>query len=83
MVDFTLIGIFGLGMTATCIQSVLAPFLPGIAKDKGVNSQSVGLIFGVQPLVAGLFSPIFGMLLARIGRKRALLSCAFLMVWHT
>ena len=82
-VDLTLIGIFALGMIVTCIQSVLAPFFPGEAQKKGVNDLTTGVIFGIQPLVASLCSPAFGMILSRIGRKRVLLICAFLLVRFT
>jgi len=80
MVDITLIGIFALGMVGTCIQSVLAPFFPSIAEAKGVTSQTTGLIFGIQPLMASFCSPIFGMILGRVGRKRVLLISALFLV---
>lgn len=80
MIDLTLIGIFGLGMIGTCIQSVLAPFFPTLASEHGVDSKATGLIFGIQPLVAAVCAPGFGMILAFAGRKRVLLLCAFLLV---
>ena len=82
MVDFTLIGIFGVGMIGTCIQSVLAPFFPSLAKGKNVSSFVTGLIFSIQPAVAAISSPILGMMLGKIGRKRVLIISAFLLVTY-
>ena len=80
MVDLTLIGIFGLGMLGSCIQSVMAPFLPGEAKENNVSDAIVGSIFSIQPLTAAFFSPIIGMFLAKMGRKRVLLLSGLLLV---
>ncbi|XP_063959543.1 MFS-type transporter SLC18B1-like isoform X2 [Lytechinus pictus] len=40
--------------------SVLAPFFPREAKDKGVSGLQIGFIFGAFALVNVIFSPIFG-----------------------
>jgi MFS family permease len=80
MLDAPLISIFFLGMLGCVIQSVLSPFFPGEAKDKGVSSTVIGLIFGIQPIVASICSPIFGMILFKVGRKRVLLISAFMLV---
>ncbi len=80
MLDAPLISIFVLGMLGTSIQSVLSPFFPGEAKDKGVSNTLIGLIFGIQPIVASICSPIFGMILFKVGRKRVLLISAFMLV---
>ena len=80
MLDTQIISIFLVGCLGTCIQSVLSPFFPGEAKDKGVNNTMVGLMFGIQPLVASICSPILGMILFKVGRKRILLISAFMLV---
>ena len=80
MLDPPLISILVLGCMGTCIQSVLAPFFPGVAKDKGVNNTIIGLIFGIQPIVASICSPILGMILFKVGRKKVLLVSAFMLV---
>lgn len=80
MVELTLVGMFGLGMLGSCIQSVLAPFFPHEARKKGINDSTIGLIFGIQPIIASICSPIIGMILAKAGRKRVLLLSAFMLV---
>ena len=80
MVDLTLIGIFGIGIFATFIQSVLPPFYPKIAEEKGVSFFMVGLVFSINPAVSSISSPIFGMLLAKLGRKRVLIMSSLLLV---
>ncbi|XP_071481859.1 MFS-type transporter SLC18B1-like [Diadema antillarum] len=49
--------------------SVLAPFFPREAKNRGVSSLQVGLIFGAFALVNVVFSPIFGKYLPKLGAK--------------
>lgn len=40
--------------------SMFAPFFPGIANKKNLNSTEVGITFGIIPFVLLVFSPIFG-----------------------
>ncbi|XP_030830751.1 MFS-type transporter SLC18B1 isoform X2 [Strongylocentrotus purpuratus] len=49
--------------------SVLAPFFPREAKEKGVSGLQIGFIFGAFALVNVIFSPIFGKFLPRLGAK--------------
>ncbi|XP_041465048.1 MFS-type transporter SLC18B1-like [Lytechinus variegatus] len=49
--------------------SVLAPFFPREAKDKGVSGLQIGFIFGAFALVNVIFSPIFGKFLPKLGAK--------------
>lgn len=49
--------------------SVLAPFFPREANEKGVSNLQVGFIFGAYALVNVIFSPIFGKFLPKLGAK--------------
>lgn len=40
--------------------SMFAPFFPGIATKKNLNSTEIGITFGIIPFVLLVFSPIFG-----------------------
>lgn len=80
MSDKVLLGLYGLGMIGPSIQSVLAPFFPSVAHKKNISDKLIGTIFGIQPLIAGTCSPIYGMILSKYGRKKIILTAAFLMV---
>lgn len=58
--------------------SLLAPFFPQEAADKGVNDTISGWIFGVFALSQVVFSPLFGKLLPFVGIKFMFLSGLFL-----
>ncbi|XP_029657000.2 MFS-type transporter SLC18B1-like isoform X1 [Octopus sinensis] len=47
--------------------SVLAPFFPKEAEEKGLNSSETGMIFGVFELMIFLTAPIFGAYLTQFG----------------
>ncbi|KAK3088776.1 hypothetical protein FSP39_023627 [Pinctada imbricata] len=58
--------------------SLLAPFFPKEASNKGVNDTISGWIFGVFALSQVLFSPVFGKLLPHVGLKFMYVSGLFL-----
>ncbi|KAK3737259.1 hypothetical protein QZH41_019870 [Actinostola sp. cb2023] len=65
---------------ATCAAfSVLSPFFPNEAKGKGASGTIVGLIFGVYSLVSFIVSPIFGVMLPKVGSRFAISSGLLLM----
>ncbi|OMJ69241.1 hypothetical protein SteCoe_33074 [Stentor coeruleus] len=80
MSDKVLLGLYGLGMIGPSIQSILAPFFPLVAHKKNISDKMIGTIFGIQPLIAGICSPIYGMILSKYGRKKIILTAAFLMI---
>lgn len=55
--------------SATVFYSCIAPFFPSYAVAKGATETEVGLIFGCFQLVIFIMSPLWGMLLSRIGAK--------------
>jgi MFS family permease len=83
MVDLRLLTMFGLGVIGNMTQSVLSPFFSALAYSKGVDSKFIGMIFGLQPFIAGLSSPFYGSVLARLGRKKVLLFSVTLIVINT
>lgn len=58
---------------ANTAYSSVAPFYPGEAVKKGVDEAFIGVIFAGYSTSIFLFSPLFGLLLNRIGRKKVLM----------
>lgn len=48
-----------------CTYSLLAPFFPTVAKERGVSDMHIGLIFGIFSLAAFFTAPLAGILLQR------------------
>jgi MFS family permease len=59
--------------TANSAYSSIAPFYPGEAVKKGVDEAFIGLIFAGYSTSIFLFSPLFGYMLNKIGRKKVLM----------
>ena len=48
-----------------CADTIIFPFFPLVAKEKGLTSTHVGIVFTSFDLSRFLFSPIFGSLVSR------------------
>ncbi|KAL3889994.1 hypothetical protein ACJMK2_002303, partial [Sinanodonta woodiana] len=64
---FICMGFINFG-ACTCF-SLLAPFFPAEAQQKGATPTEVGLVFGVFQLVIFVSSPVFGNFITKIGAK--------------
>jgi MFS family permease len=53
--------------------SLIIPFYPRIAQEKGLSLWMVGLVLSMNPLARLIMSPIIGKYLYRIGRKNAII----------
>ena len=49
---------------------VIMPILPFYAESMGANATTLGLLFAVYSVIQFFFSPIWGQISDRIGRKR-------------
>jgi MFS family permease len=76
--DFTLACIFLIQFLANAIYSILAPFFPIIAKEKGLRGETIGLIFSGYPIAAFLSAPIYGLMIIRFGRRKMFLTGSLL-----
>jgi len=74
--DTGLLGLFTTQLLANSVYSVLAPFFPKVAREKGVSGELVGLVFSGYPIAAFVVSPLMGVLVTKIGRKRVFLTGA-------
>lgn len=77
-IDWALVGLFMTSLLANSVYSVIAPFYPQVAGQKGVRSEIVGIIFSAYPIAAFMTSPILGLFISKIGRKRTLAFGGFL-----
>ncbi|XP_017769285.1 PREDICTED: MFS-type transporter SLC18B1-like [Nicrophorus vespilloides] len=65
----------GLVMLATvefssyCSMSIMAPFYPREARDKGMSESLAGFVFSFYALIIFVSSPIFGKILPKVGVK--------------
>ena len=55
--------------TMAACSSILAPFYPKVAEEKGVTASQYGFVFGIHRLIMFLFSPFCGKYLNKIGPK--------------
>ncbi|KAG5892968.1 hypothetical protein JTB14_015013 [Gonioctena quinquepunctata] len=55
--------------TSFCSMSIMAPFYPQEAANKGMTESMAGFVFGYYALVIFISSPIFGKILPRVGVK--------------
>mmetsp|Transcript_12954 Transcript_12954/g.18903 ORF Transcript_12954/g.18903 Transcript_12954/m.18903 type:complete len:445 (-) Transcript_12954:47-1381(-) len=58
---------------ACSVYSVLAPFYPTEAEQRGMSQEMTGFLFSMFALIAFVFSPITGKLMLRVGRKKVML----------
>ncbi|XP_014681777.1 PREDICTED: MFS-type transporter SLC18B1-like [Priapulus caudatus] len=73
----TLLSLAVVDFTAYLSMSIIAPFFPKTANEKGMSDTVSGFVFGIYALVMFLGCPIIGMLLPRIGPKFVFLSGMF------
>ena len=52
--------------------SVIAPFFPAKFEEKGVNEQSVGVVFSIYSAMWLVASPLTGKLMSEFSRRRIL-----------
>ena len=69
----TFIGLFIANMAAMLGMGILLPILTPFAKQLGASGAIVGVIFAGYALARGLFSPFFGRISDRVGRKNFML----------
>jgi len=55
--------------TSAACMSILAPFYPKVAEDKGVSPAQYGFVFGIHRLIMFLVSPLCGKYMKKIGPK--------------
>lgn len=60
---------------------VIIPLLPMLSRDLGATSFELGLLMAIYSLNQFLFSPFWGALSDRVGRRRVLLTCLGLEVF--
>src|SRR5699024_8576660 len=65
----TFAGLFLVNMVAMLGMGILLPLLSPFAKELGASKTIVGVIFGGFAIARGVFSPLFGRLSDRYGRK--------------
>jgi MFS family permease len=63
--------------TSFLCMSIMAPFFPKVAAEKGMSGAVSGFVFSCYALVVMIASPILGHLLPRVGAKFMLLSGIF------
>uniref|UniRef100_A0A0K8SF02 Major facilitator superfamily (MFS) profile domain-containing protein n=2 Tax=Lygus hesperus TaxID=30085 RepID=A0A0K8SF02_LYGHE len=61
-----------------CSMSVMAPFFPKEAKEKGMSPTVSGMVFSFYAFVVFVTSPLFGKILPKVGVKFLFLSGVFL-----
>lgn len=72
-----LFSLFLVDFTSQMCLSIMAPFFPQEADDKGVNNSISGWIFGVFALTQFITSPIFGKLIPVLGSRFLITSGQF------
>jgi MFS family permease len=70
MVDLVLISINLIFFLACVTYSILAPFYPIIAKEKGFGETFIGVIIGLYPLVGIVTTTLLARAIIRFGRKQ-------------
>ena len=53
-------------------NSLIAPFFPDVARERGISSEWIGFIFSCYPLGGVFFSLLLGKMMRKWGRKRIL-----------
>lgn len=70
----TFVGLFIANMAAMLGMGILLPLLTPFAKRLGASGAIVGMIFALYALARGIFSPLFGRISDRYGRKNFMLA---------
>ncbi|XP_049822563.1 MFS-type transporter SLC18B1-like isoform X2 [Aethina tumida] len=73
----TLILLAGVDFMSFCSMSIMAPFFPREAAEKGLSDTLSGFVFSFFALVMFITSPIFGKVLPKIGAKFLFLAGMF------
>lgn len=74
----TLLSLCLVDFTSFLGMSIMAPFFPMEANQKGMDEATVGFVFSAYALVMFLASPLFGHMLPHVGSKFMFLSGLFL-----
>ena len=56
--------ILSLQFFCLCADTVIFPFFPPLAKEKGLNNTYIGIIFAAFDISKSVFSPVFGSLVS-------------------
>ncbi|XP_044280332.1 MFS-type transporter SLC18B1 isoform X2 [Varanus komodoensis] len=80
---FSLVATASINFCSMICYSILGPFFPREAENKGANTTIVGLIFGCFALINFLSSLIMGKYLVQIGAKFMLVAGMFVSGWVT
>jgi DHA1 family multidrug resistance protein-like MFS transporter len=69
-------------LAANCISQgsyiLIAPFVPPVLAEKGVSTQTIGLIFAAYPIAVILTSPFIGNYIEKTGPALFLMAALFL-----
>lgn len=70
--DQTLFGLYSLNFFTNAANSILAPFYPDVAINKGIGTDIIGYVFAAHPIFSFLFSLLMGKMMNIWGRKKIL-----------
>ncbi|KAK9738961.1 Major Facilitator Superfamily [Popillia japonica] len=73
----TLVSLAIVDFLSFCSMSIMAPFFPKEASEKGLSDVLSGFVFSFYALVMFLTSPIFGKILPKVGAKFLFISGVF------
>ncbi|XP_018321088.1 MFS-type transporter SLC18B1-like [Agrilus planipennis] len=73
----TLISLSFVNFMSFCSMSIMAPFFPKEAAEKGLSDTLSGFVFSFYALVMFLTSPLFGKIIPRVGAKFLFISGIF------
>lgn len=71
-IDYKLFGLLFLNLIINAAISIIAPFYPSEASQRGISEDIVGFVFAALPLGGFCFSLIFGKYMRFWGRKKLL-----------
>lgn len=61
-----------------CTYTVISPFYPKVAEDKGLDLWIIGIVFALNPFANLVISPFIGRYMSKIGRKNIVLAAYLL-----
>jgi MFS family permease len=67
--DLVLLAIYLIYFMACCVYSILAPFYPIVARDKGFGDAFIGILIAIYPLVGIVTAASLAKLILKFGRK--------------
>jgi len=65
--------LLSISFSIAAANSILVPFFPVLALERGLNDTLIGIIFAIAYLGSFLSSLVFGKLLFILGRKKLLI----------